>query len=109
MFMSVCVSQILSYLMACDHLCQLGHDMAQVEEALEIFQNSETKVCLGFFLNHYLLNLSGNPRSMTEESDLCVLTVRRVCFPGEGVSSPPQSVQRNGLPAERHQGGAARS
>ncbi|XP_008296661.1 ubiquitin-associated protein 1 [Stegastes partitus] len=35
--------QILSYLVACDHLCQLGYDMAQVEEALEMFQNCETK------------------------------------------------------------------
>ncbi|XP_026149718.1 ubiquitin-associated protein 1-like [Mastacembelus armatus] len=35
--------QILSYLLACDHLCQLGYDMAQVEEALEMFQNSKTK------------------------------------------------------------------
>ncbi|XP_039989451.1 uncharacterized protein ubap1lb isoform X2 [Xiphias gladius] len=34
---------ILSYLVACDHLCQLGYDMAQVEEALEMFQNCETK------------------------------------------------------------------
>lgn len=30
--------------MACDHLCHLGYDMAQVEEALEMFQNCETKV-----------------------------------------------------------------
>uniref|UniRef100_A0A3P8RJW2 UBA domain-containing protein n=1 Tax=Amphiprion percula TaxID=161767 RepID=A0A3P8RJW2_AMPPE len=35
--------QMLSYLVACDHLCQLGYDMAQVEEALEMFQNCETK------------------------------------------------------------------
>ncbi|XP_059207289.1 ubiquitin-associated protein 1-like [Centropristis striata] len=35
--------QILSYLVACDHLCQLGYDMALVEEALEMFQNCETK------------------------------------------------------------------
>ncbi|XP_058485421.1 ubiquitin-associated protein 1-like isoform X1 [Solea solea] len=35
--------QVLSYLVACDHLCQLGYDMAQVEEALEMFQNCETK------------------------------------------------------------------
>ncbi|XP_029986856.1 ubiquitin-associated protein 1-like [Sphaeramia orbicularis] len=35
--------QILSYLVACDHLCQLGYDMVQVEEALEMFQNCETK------------------------------------------------------------------
>ena len=43
MNISVCL-QILSYLVACDHLCQLGYDMAQVEEALEMFQNCETKV-----------------------------------------------------------------
>ena len=30
--------------MACDHLCQLGYDIAEVEEALEMFQNCETKV-----------------------------------------------------------------
>ncbi|KAE8296910.1 Ubiquitin-associated protein 1-like [Larimichthys crocea] len=35
--------QILSYLLACDHLCQLGYDKAQVEEALEMFQNCEAK------------------------------------------------------------------
>ncbi|KAM4602977.1 ubiquitin-associated protein 1-like [Polymixia lowei] len=35
--------QILSYLVACDHLCELGYDQAQVEEALEMFQNCETK------------------------------------------------------------------
>ncbi|KAG7235342.1 hypothetical protein INR49_002765, partial [Caranx melampygus] len=35
--------QILSYLVACDHLCQLGYDMTEVEEALEMFQNCETK------------------------------------------------------------------
>ncbi|KAJ3593015.1 hypothetical protein NHX12_005353 [Muraenolepis orangiensis] len=35
--------QIFSYLGACDHLCDLGFDKAQVEEALEMFQNSETK------------------------------------------------------------------
>lgn len=39
----VCL-QVLSYLVACDHLCQLGYDMALVEEALEMFQNCETKV-----------------------------------------------------------------
>ncbi|XP_074522171.1 uncharacterized protein ubap1lb [Halichoeres trimaculatus] len=44
--------QILSYLVACEHLCQLGYDMAQVEEALEMFQNCETKA--GEFL--YLLS-----------------------------------------------------
>ncbi|XP_033483916.1 uncharacterized protein ubap1lb [Epinephelus lanceolatus] len=35
--------QILSYLVACDHLCQLGYDTVLVEEALEMFQNCETK------------------------------------------------------------------
>ncbi|XP_068598003.1 ubiquitin-associated protein 1-like [Brachionichthys hirsutus] len=34
---------ILSYLLSRDHLCQQGYDMAQVEEALEMFQNCETK------------------------------------------------------------------
>lgn len=36
--------QTLSYLMTCDRLCELGYDEAQVEEALEMFQNCETKV-----------------------------------------------------------------
>ncbi|XP_056318679.1 ubiquitin-associated protein 1-like [Danio aesculapii] len=35
--------QILSYLVACDRLCERGYDEAQVEEALEMFQNCETK------------------------------------------------------------------
>ncbi|XP_034729783.1 ubiquitin-associated protein 1-like [Etheostoma cragini] len=35
--------QVLNYLVACDHLCQLGYDTALVEEALEMFQNCETK------------------------------------------------------------------
>ncbi|XP_030646388.1 ubiquitin-associated protein 1-like [Chanos chanos] len=35
--------QILSYLVACEHLCELGYDKTQVEEALEMFQNCETK------------------------------------------------------------------
>ncbi|KAK7913004.1 hypothetical protein WMY93_013215 [Mugilogobius chulae] len=35
--------KILNYLVACDHLCQLGYDIMQVEEALEMFQNCETK------------------------------------------------------------------
>ncbi|KAM3850284.1 uncharacterized protein ubap1lb [Diretmus argenteus] len=35
--------QILSYLVACDRLCELGYDEDQVEEALEMFHNSETK------------------------------------------------------------------
>ena len=36
--------QIFSYLGAYEHLCELGYDKAQVEEALEMFSNSETKV-----------------------------------------------------------------
>ncbi|XP_028812332.1 ubiquitin-associated protein 1-like [Denticeps clupeoides] len=35
--------EILSYLVACDRLCEQGYDEAQVEEALEMFQNCETK------------------------------------------------------------------
>ncbi|XP_051561727.1 ubiquitin-associated protein 1-like [Myxocyprinus asiaticus] len=35
--------QILRYLVACDRLCELGYDEAQVEEALEMFQNCESK------------------------------------------------------------------
>lgn len=30
--------------MASDRLCELGYDEAQVEEALEMFQNCESKV-----------------------------------------------------------------
>ncbi|KAM9422413.1 ubiquitin-associated protein 1-like [Salvelinus alpinus] len=35
--------QILRYLVACDRLCERGYDEAQVEEALEMFHNCETK------------------------------------------------------------------
>ncbi|XP_048885892.1 ubiquitin-associated protein 1-like isoform X3 [Brienomyrus brachyistius] len=35
--------QVLRYLLSCDRLCELGHDMAEVQEALEMFQNCETK------------------------------------------------------------------
>uniref|UniRef100_A0A3Q3RLU0 UBA domain-containing protein n=1 Tax=Mastacembelus armatus TaxID=205130 RepID=A0A3Q3RLU0_9TELE len=35
--------KILKYLVASDRLCELGYDEAQVEEALEMFQNCETK------------------------------------------------------------------
>uniref|UniRef100_A0A3P9JZ29 Ubiquitin associated protein 1 like n=1 Tax=Oryzias latipes TaxID=8090 RepID=A0A3P9JZ29_ORYLA len=35
--------QMLTYLIACEHLCQLGYDISLVEEALEMFQNCETK------------------------------------------------------------------
>ncbi|XP_042351526.1 ubiquitin-associated protein 1-like [Plectropomus leopardus] len=35
--------KILKYLVANDRLCQLGYDEAQVEEALEMFQNCESK------------------------------------------------------------------
>lgn len=38
--------QILKYLVASDRLCELGYDEAQVEEALEMFQNCESKVIL---------------------------------------------------------------
>lgn len=39
-----CYWQILKYLMASDRLCELGYDEAQVEEALEMFPNCESKV-----------------------------------------------------------------
>ncbi|XP_054475554.1 ubiquitin-associated protein 1-like [Anoplopoma fimbria] len=35
--------KILKYLVASDRLCKLGYDEAQVEEALEMFQNCESK------------------------------------------------------------------
>ncbi|XP_029541548.1 filaggrin-2-like [Oncorhynchus nerka] len=35
--------QILSYLVASDRLCALGYEEAQVEEAMEMFQNCESK------------------------------------------------------------------
>ncbi|KPP74382.1 hypothetical protein Z043_106463 [Scleropages formosus] len=38
-----CCPQILSYLLTVDRLCRLGYDETQVEEALEMFQNCETK------------------------------------------------------------------
>uniref|UniRef100_A0A8C9RY30 Ubiquitin associated protein 1 like n=1 Tax=Scleropages formosus TaxID=113540 RepID=A0A8C9RY30_SCLFO len=37
------LEQILSYLLTVDRLCRLGYDETQVEEALEMFQNCETK------------------------------------------------------------------
>ncbi|XP_073425259.1 ubiquitin-associated protein 1-like [Dendrobates tinctorius] len=37
------LEQVLSYLGATDRLCKLGYEEAQVEEAMEIFQNSELK------------------------------------------------------------------
>lgn len=46
-YLCVCL-QVFSYLVACDHLCRLGYHMAQVEEALEMFQNCETKVRVTF-------------------------------------------------------------
>ena len=39
-----CYWQILKYLVVSDRLCELGYDEAQVEEALEMFQNCESKV-----------------------------------------------------------------
>lgn len=36
--------QILNYLLARDRLCALGYEKAQVEDALEMFQNCESKV-----------------------------------------------------------------
>ncbi len=50
--------QILSYMVACDRLCELGYDEAQVEEALEMFQNCETKVCIWLFLMCYHKSVS---------------------------------------------------
>ncbi|XP_061678958.1 ubiquitin-associated protein 1-like [Syngnathoides biaculeatus] len=35
--------KLLKYLAACNGLCELGYDEAQVEEALEMFQNCESK------------------------------------------------------------------
>ncbi|XP_017570472.1 ubiquitin-associated protein 1-like [Pygocentrus nattereri] len=35
--------QILNYLLACDRLCALGYEKSQVEDALEMFQNCESK------------------------------------------------------------------
>ena len=39
-----CNPQLLKYLVASERLCALGYDEAQVEEALEMFQNCESKV-----------------------------------------------------------------
>ncbi len=50
--------QILSYMVACDRLCELGYDETQVEEALEMFQNCETKVCILLFLMCYHKSVS---------------------------------------------------
>lgn len=37
------LEQVLGYLGATDRLCKLGYEEAQVEEAMEMFQNSEKK------------------------------------------------------------------
>ncbi|KAJ8398354.1 hypothetical protein AAFF_G00429240 [Aldrovandia affinis] len=37
------LEKILSYLVTCDRLCDLGYDAVQVEEALEMFHNCEAK------------------------------------------------------------------
>ncbi|TRY65152.1 hypothetical protein DNTS_002033 [Danionella cerebrum] len=42
--------QILSYLTSCDRLCRLGYEKSQVEEALEMFQNCESKASEFLFL-----------------------------------------------------------
>lgn len=44
--------QILKYLKARNHLCKLGYDEAQVEEALEMFQNCESKVFI-YITKHF--------------------------------------------------------
>ncbi|XP_077066412.1 uncharacterized protein ubap1la isoform X2 [Siphateles boraxobius] len=42
--------QILKYLTSCDRLCRLGYEKTQVEEALEMFQNCESKASEFLFL-----------------------------------------------------------
>ncbi|XP_056095169.1 ubiquitin-associated protein 1-like [Rhinichthys klamathensis goyatoka] len=42
--------QILRYLTSCDSLCRLGYEKTQVEEALEMFQNCESKASEFLFL-----------------------------------------------------------
>ncbi|XP_045063578.1 uncharacterized protein LOC121540737 [Coregonus clupeaformis] len=42
--------QILSYLVASDRLCALGYEEAQVEEAMEMFQNCESKDKISYYL-----------------------------------------------------------
>ncbi|KAI7812232.1 putative ubiquitin-associated protein 1-like [Triplophysa rosa] len=42
--------QILSYLTSCDRLCRLGYEKTQVEEALEMFPNCESKAAEFLFL-----------------------------------------------------------
>ncbi|XP_067292421.1 ubiquitin-associated protein 1-like [Pseudorasbora parva] len=44
------LDQILSYLTSCDRLCRLGYEKTQVEEALEMFQNCESKASEFLFL-----------------------------------------------------------
>lgn len=56
-YLRLCL-QVFSYLVACDHLCRLGYHMAQVEEALEMFQNCETKVRAPFLLFQKTIALS---------------------------------------------------
>lgn len=84
--------------MACDHLCQLGHDMVQVEEALEMFQNCEAQV--GF--SGSAVSCRNQPKDNNTLSFalikfvqiiLLVLEHDKIFFPGKGVSSSSEPVQ----------------
>lgn len=53
--------QILKYLVASDRLCELGYDEAQVEEALEMFQNCESKVIPAPFTCQWIQKAAPKP------------------------------------------------
>lgn len=69
--------QILKYLVASDRLCQLGYDEAQVEEALEMFQNCESKVIPAHFTCQWIQKAALQPYFIVTG---CVLTPTLFCF-----------------------------
>lgn len=58
--------------MACDHLCQLGYDIAEVEEALEMFQNCETKVKYSESYNIVFNFISSNKTTLVFDRATCI-------------------------------------
>ncbi|XP_073688382.1 ubiquitin-associated protein 1-like [Garra rufa] len=58
--------QILSYLMSCERLCRLGYEKTQVEDALEMFQNCETKASEFLFLLAQFCEMGFQPSTIKE-------------------------------------------
>ncbi|XP_057693589.1 ubiquitin-associated protein 1-like isoform X2 [Corythoichthys intestinalis] len=58
--------KLLKYLAACNHLCELGYDEAQVEEALEMFQS-----CRRVFAPPHSVQRDGLPAKCHQRSTAC--------------------------------------